>query len=330
MRIRVGPAHQLLRALIPGELVSLSEARARAELSESALAESVAVLTAVFPQLATPPGALQLNTNPDLLDPERFCGLLSDPLSARLSHVAISAVCVSTNSEVMTIGTPAANKMNIAISEYQTGGRGRQGRSWKSAFAGGLCLTVARRFGAGVRIEPTLTLAVGVQLANVLDAWLTRTVLLKWPNDLILGDGKLGGILVELSTLPGGDQLLRVGAGINCDAPDIMHTSDGLPSLPPAAMADHLIRPLDRSRLAAELATGIVDALDTHLADGFGAFRTSWQDRDYLRHQQVQVFSDERVRYGTATGIDERGALCVSTDEGVLTLMSGEVRVRRR
>ncbi len=198
MQLTVDPRLQLLRALIPGELVSLKEARARAELSESALAESVAALTAVLPELATPPGALQLISHPDLLDPRRFCALLSDRLLDRLSHVAIYAVCESTNSEVMTIGTPAANKMNIAISEFQTGGRGRQGRSWKSAFAGGLCLTVARRIAAGVPIEPTLTLAIGVQLAKVLDAWLTRSVLLKWPNDLILGDGKPGSVAPRL------------------------------------------------------------------------------------------------------------------------------------
>ncbi len=316
--------------MIPGERVSLQEARTRANLSEASMAESVAALTAVFPGLTTPPGGLELTACPDLIDPQRFCESLPDDMQPRFSNVAIYAVCESTNEEVMAIGLPSVNTCNVALSEYQTGGRGRLGRSWSTGFAGGICLTVARRFAAAERVDPTLTLAVGVQLAGVLDRWLSQPVLLKWPNDLILDDGKLGGILVELSTLPGGDQIMRIGVGINCDLPTITPDSAGVASLPPASLASRARSALDRTQIAADLVAGIVRALDRHREEGFGAFQADWQDRDYLRHQPVQVFSDERVRHGLARGIDEHGALRVETDEGLLTLMSGEVRVRRR
>ncbi len=329
MQLNVDPKLQLLRALIPGESVTLREMRERTNMTESTLAESIAALSDVFPELETPPGALKLNASPDLLDPTDFCERLPKRLCTRVAQIDVFAVCESTNTAI-NMDSIGPNSMSVAIAEYQTGGRGRRGRIWTSGFAAGLCLTVAVRIAKGQAIIPTLTLAIGVQLASVLDAHLSESVLLKWPNDLILANGKLGGILVELSTLAEGDQLLRVGVGINCVAPQTSAMSGDLPALPPAALTDHARHALNRTQIAAELVTGIVDAFDRHSEQGFDVFRSQWQSRDYLKHQLVQVFEDERVRHGTAIGIDQHGALRVTTDEGEIQLMGGEVRVRRR
>ncbi len=283
-----------------------------------------------MPELETPTGLITLGGNLDLLDPDQFTDSLADNLLARFSQIGVFAVCESTNTEVIHMGHPAPGLMSIAIAEYQTGGRGRRGRIWTSGFAGGVCLTVAVRLNKGQLVVPTLTLAIGARIASVLDEHLTTGVLLKWPNDLVLADSKLGGILVELSTLAEGDQLLRIGVGVNCVAPQTDAMSGDLPALSPTGLEDYASHALNRTQIASGMVTAIVDAFDLHGEQGFEVFRSEWQERDYLKHQAVQVYDDERVRHGTAIGIDKNGALRVHTDEGEIQLMGGEVRVRRR
>ncbi|MFK8030696.1 MAG: biotin--[acetyl-CoA-carboxylase] ligase [Gammaproteobacteria bacterium] len=330
MDILTDPKLSLLRTLIPGEIVSLKEARQLAGLTEAQLAESVASLASAYPHFVTPAAGLQLLGDPDLLDADRFCAGLSEDLKTRVSRLAFYAVCESTSTEVTAIGVPESNSLNIALTEYQTGGQGRQGRKWTSGFSEGVCFTVAFRFDPSVKIQPTLTLAIGVQLATALDEFLTESVLLKWPNDLILGVGKLGGILVELSTLPEGDQLMRVGVGVNCGAPVVDVMSGAVPSLPPAGLKEFARGSLNRTAVASTLVAAVVETVDLHRKEGFESFRSTWQHLDFLRHQAVQVLDGERVRHGVAKGIDQYGALRVATDEGEISLMSGEVRVRRR
>jgi BirA family biotin operon repressor/biotin-[acetyl-CoA-carboxylase] ligase len=221
----------------------------------------------------------------------------------------------STNTELMRRARAGHLDPALLVAEQQTSGRGRLGRAWQSE--PGASLT----FSLGLRLAPQdwwgLSLAVGVAAAQALHP----DVRLKWPNDLWVGDAKLGGILIE--TAPAGtDQRSRyviVGIGLNIRAPSV----DAL-ATPPAWLAQ-----LDPGRNAGAALLAVVPpvaaALRRFEAEGFVPFREAFARRDVLAGREVRL-SDGTT--GTALGVDGQGALLVHTAAGEVAITSSEVSVR--
>lgn len=119
---------------------------------------------------------------------------------------------------------PAAAEALLAL--HQTAGRGRRGRTWQAPRGSGLCLSVAWTFATMPGNAPALTLALGVAAARALESIGLGEAMLKWPNDIVWQDRKLGGILVESTTTP--DHAFRVvaGVGINLRLPESFSLED--------------------------------------------------------------------------------------------------------
>jgi len=217
----------------------------------------------------------------------------------------------------------------LLVAEHQTAGRGRLGRSWRSAR--GASLTFSLALPLAPRDWSGLSLAVGVALAEAMQPTVPAVRLgLKWPNDLWIVDGaaawsgrKLGGVLIE--TLAAGEQRLAViGIGINIAR---------MPEPLPIDLQDRLayLRELDAAATAPEtlarIALPLVLALKTFERDGFGAFIERHAAHDLLRDQAIET-TDSRAPGGIARGVDRQGALRVETADGVQLISSGEVSVR--
>ena len=131
-----------------------------------------------------------------------------------------------------------------------------------------------------------LSLAAGIALAETLAAGGFERVMLKWPNDLVVGDRKLAGILVEASHSRAGGAACVVGVGFNLDlAPG---DSGGIDQ-PWTDFAREFGRVPGRSSLAARAANAILDACEQYRDRGLAAFATRWAERDALRDRQVRV-----------------------------------------
>src|SRR5262245_59243907 len=102
----------------------------------------------------------------------------------------------------------------LLLAWEQAGGRGRAGRSWSSPAGKGVYATLAFPV-ADPQALATLPLLVGVGLCRGLDRWLPGACGLKWPNDLIAGRRKLGGVLIEAQVRPGDGAAVMVGFGVN-------------------------------------------------------------------------------------------------------------------
>jgi BirA family transcriptional regulator, biotin operon repressor / biotin---[acetyl-CoA-carboxylase] ligase len=221
----------------------------------------------------------------------------------------------STNSELMRRARAGQTDPVLLVAQRQTAGRGRLGRSWHSAEAASLT------FSLGMMLAPQdwsgLSLAVGVILAESLHP----AIRLKWPNDLWLGDRKLGGILIETASF--GDRETRryavVGVGINLAAP----SAAGLTTAP--AWLQELLPGVDAGQALLRVAAPLVQAVKTFELAGFTAFQARFDARDVLRDRAV-VLSDGTQ--GTAHGTSEAGALLVHTAGGMHTVASAEVSVR--
>jgi BirA family transcriptional regulator, biotin operon repressor / biotin---[acetyl-CoA-carboxylase] ligase len=231
----------------------------------------------------------------------------------------------STNGELLRRNARTDIHGLLLAAESQTAGRGRRGRHWTSTIGGSLTFSLGWRFEQGAAYLSGLSLAVGVAIARALEASGYRGVDLKWPNDLMHGGRKLGGILIELSGEALGPSVVVVGVGINVRVSEAMRATIDQPVTDLAAIS----KTIDRNTLLARLAAEIARVLQVYGRSGFAAFRTEWQRRHSLQDQPVEVLlPDGSVARGKVAGVDVDGALLVDRGGRRLRFVSGEVSLR--
>ena len=231
----------------------------------------------------------------------------------------------STNTVLSERLQAGAAAPELCTAEVQTAGRGRHGRSWRSGLGESLVLSVSWRFTARTRGLSGLSLAIGVVLAETLEARGFERVMLKWPNDLVVDDRKLAGILVEVSHSRPRSAACVVGVGFNLDlAPAASRGIDQ----PWTDFAREFGRVPARSTLVSQAANAILDACELYRDRGLPPFAARWDERDALRDRPVRVLSGRVPIEGLARGIGGDGALLVEHSSGVARCESGEVSVR--
>jgi BirA family biotin operon repressor/biotin-[acetyl-CoA-carboxylase] ligase len=209
----------------------------------------------------------------------------------------------------------------LVVALEQTGGRGRQGRSWSSPAGMGVYATRV------VRVEDpgllqTLPLLVGVGLCRVLAAHLPVPCRLKWPNDLVVEVGgerrKIGGILIEASIRPGEATLALVGFGVNVlqDVDDLPATATSVRLLGGEAggLAD----------FTWDLAEGLEAEL-IHLGDAAYAVESYRALSIHQPGEWIVSRAGETVTEGTFQGFDAFGRLLLESGGRVVSVASGEV-----
>ena len=228
---------------------------------------------------------------------------------------------------LMEQSAPSDGRVRVALTDNQTAGRGRLGRTWLSPPGSGLCLSLAYRFASHAEELYAVTLAVGVSIVAELEAQGAKGVQLKWPNDLVVGDGKLGGILTEARTQQSGGVIVVTGVGLNVDLssrPDLMLETEWAQR---AVDLESCVAELpERNALAASLVSAIGGALRDYEAAGFGPFRERWQEHDWLRGKAIAVETPQHRTSGVAMGIADDGALLLDTGlDGMARITAGTV-----
>ena len=230
----------------------------------------------------------------------------------------------STNDLMKTWLTQGCEQGVAVLAKRQTQGRGRHGRAWSSEAGLGLYLSVGLRLRAPAVRLPWVALAVAPALLSVLTRCGAKDLGLKWPNDLLGGDRKLGGVLCE-SVAEAGTGALVVGVGINLRTP-----AGGWPD----ALRDHAVAldalgcdaAPDRESLAASLRVAVVEAAGWVEEGDTERIVQAWSPWDRSRGRRVVVEGPPR-REGVAAGLSPRGGLWVELDEGTsVEVRAGEVR----
>jgi pantothenate kinase, type III len=222
----------------------------------------------------------------------------------------------------------AQAKQNIAsvhrrlcLVHEQTHGRGRQGRNWHSRI--GECLTFS--FGWVFDMPQAqlgaLSLVVGLACRNAL-AKLNVAAQVKWPNDLVAGDGKLGGILIETVRAEGKTAAV-IGIGLNFVLPKEVEHAASVQAVcktaPPAA--DTLLQALTKE---------LADVLPCFAEHGFAPFLANYSQANRDHGQYVRLLLDgQALEEGIVAGVTEQGALRLQTAEGEKQIVCGEISLRR-
>jgi len=260
----------------------------------------------------------------ELLDRQTLLAALPDSARQALASLEVAWTLESTNTELLGRPVPAQGTA-VLLAERQTGGRGRRGRQWASPLASHIYLSLAHGFSGGLAQLAGLSLAVGVAAAEALRASGFAGVGLKWPNDLLAGDRKLGGLLIEGGGEIGGPARAVIGLCVNVHMPATFATGIGQPRVDLDTLAG---APVSRNRIAAALLAHLLPALLQFEQDGLAPFLPRYAALDVLAGRAVRVEEGGRWHEGMALGLAADGALRVRTAEGERSFHAGEVSVR--
>ena len=222
----------------------------------------------------------------------------------------------STNDEAAPLARQGAPEGTTVIAQVQTGGRGRRGRTWHSP-AGGLWLSLVLRPRLAREQWPLLGLAASAGAADAVGEVARLPVRVKWPNDLLVEERKVGGVLIETS-----GTAAIAGIGINANVPPGVLD----PKIGGISLLARLGHPVD----LVELACAVLGRFEWHydlLHRDPEALLGRWREHDVTLGRQVRVWGAQDLE-GVAEDVDSRGALLVRTPAGLQRVVAGDVSLR--
>lgn len=234
--------------------------------------------------------------------------------------------CASSNDEILELARIAPDKAHktVCVTHLQSKGRGRQGRKWSHRLGECLMFSFGRVFDRPQYELGSLSPATAVACRRAL-LRLGLDVQIKWPNDLVVGRDKLGGILIE-TVRAGGKTVAVVGIGINFVLPkevenaasvqSLLQTASRRGSIGAAVLLETLLAELDA-------------VLEQYAEEGFAPFLKEYETANRDHGKAVLLLRDgETVCEGTVRGVDEKGVLHLDTAAGRQTAVSGEISLR--
>ena len=271
------------------------------------------------------------NDADQMLNAGLISNLMSPAARLQLLQLTILDVVDSTNSALQRL--PAKQQHAHAIlAESQSKGRGRRTRQWFSPPECNIYLSFGWQFAnarQGLSIIPLVT-AVCVCRA------LSRAGLeghgIKWPNDVLVGDQKLAGILVEMQAVAGGPATAVIGLGVNVNMPPQSREGQEAAERIDRRWTDvssHLKAsgPVCRNTVAALLLDELIGGVRNYETHGFSLFQHDWKTLDLLAGRRIELQHQGRVLSGVARGIDAAGGLRVESGGDIDVYHAGEVSV---
>ena len=231
----------------------------------------------------------------------------------------------STNDDLMMSARQGGASGLVRAAELQTAGRGRRQRTWHSGFGGALTFSLLWVFDRGPAALYGLSLVVGVSLLRSLRAVGVPDVMLKWPNDVLWRQRKVGGVLIESSGSISEAARAVIGIGLN------LHLSGTVVDRIDQAASDLHTAGLcvGRNQLLGQVLLDLREVLDTFSRDGFAPFKAEWEHAHAYQDKMVQIApADGKKEEGRVIGVDDDGALLLSVDGKPRRYHGGEVSMR--
>lgn len=220
----------------------------------------------------------------------------------------------STNSEAMSLAQAGAPDGTVVVAESQSAGRGRHARNWFSPPGMNVyCSIIVRGIGPGLSLSEWLSwvpLTSALAVAEAVQCVAALPLSLKWPNDLLLHERKVGGILCESSLAPTAGPVVVIGIGLNVNVPQEAFPEELRPIATSLIEAVH--RPTDRNRLIAQLLLELEQSLDELRARGPARLLRAYTTRCITLGRRVRVsLGNGQELLGTAEAIGVDGGLQV-------------------
>lgn len=231
----------------------------------------------------------------------------------------------STNAQALRSIEEGSVAPFLVLAERQTVGRGRRGRKWVSPFAENIYYSLVLRMDGGLRQLEGLSLVVGLAVMHTLREYGIPGAGLKWPNDVLVGQKKVAGILLELVGDPADVCHVVLGIGINVN----MQSAEEIDQEWTSVRLESG-KVIDRNQLVARLNEVLVSYLERHRLNGFSAIQHEWEQAHLWQGRAVSLIAGVNKIDGVVLGIDRQGALRLSVEGEEKTYSGGELSLRLR
>ncbi len=242
--------------------------------------------------------------------------LNEDALQRALSAAGLTAplrwdeVTGSTNATALAMAAEGTLAWTLVAAGHQTAGRGRRGRAWRDRPGSALMFSLVLRPAWEPEAVGLVSLAAGAAMAEAASELSTREVRCKWPNDLMMGESKVGGILGEAEVEAGRIGHVVLGIGVNLAEPEDMAGAGAIGNVDEEA-----------------LLTGFLQRFRSMIEDSPEEILSRWRAVSATLGRRVEA---AMVGGGTASGVaadlDETGALLIETGGGLARVAFGEIQ----
>lgn len=266
----------------------------------------------------------------DLLDRQAIVNYMPEVVRNLVTELVVEMVLPSTNQ--VLLDRMRENQLAhgvVYLAEMQTAGRGRRGRDWQSPFARNIYLSLAWKFEQGIAAVEGLSLAVGVAVLRALSTMGAAEVGLKWPNDLMVGEKKLGGVLVEIAGDVSGECHVIIGLGLNVNMPDSAATKIDQAWTDLARIGAYRRGKISRSILVGEILRQLLPMVAEFEKTGFAPMKNEWEAANIHQGQQVNIVTVAETVSGIVLGVTGKGVLRMQVQGKEQLFVGGEVSVRR-
>ncbi|MCK4410215.1 MAG: biotin--[acetyl-CoA-carboxylase] ligase, partial [Candidatus Eisenbacteria sp.] len=228
----------------------------------------------------------------------------------------------STSTELKALAREGAAPGTVLLADEQTGGRGRSGRTWFSPAGLGVWMSVLLRCELPAEKLAPLSVAAAVSVADALRELTDLDVRVKWPNDLLVGGRKLGGLLVESIQTAGTSvqsAVLGIGLNVNLTENDLPAELAGVAT----SLRIALVRPVQRLEVLRAVLLALERCFERYEREGIAGFRERWRELSSTLGREVAVIpglpssgAAERIPAGIVTGLAGSGALILEDASG--------------
>jgi BirA family transcriptional regulator, biotin operon repressor / biotin---[acetyl-CoA-carboxylase] ligase len=257
----------------------------------------------------------------DILTPEILRKRLKGSLFGK--HIVHFFRTDSTNRAAFELGHGGEVEGTVVIAEEQTAGRGRAGRSWHSERAAGIYVTVILRPRITPVQAPLLTMMAGISARAAVAAVTGLSVDLKWPNDLLIGGKKVGGILTEMHAEPTLVKFVIVGIGLNVNQEKFPAELSGAAT----SLRVESGKVQSRMEILVRLLREFEKDYREFLRDGSASVVKRFEEiSSYARGKKVRVVTGAENFLGVTVGLTGEGLLKVERGDGsIFTVIAGDV-----
>ena len=318
---------EVLRMLKEDTFTSGEDIAKNLGLSRTAVWKHVRALRKKGYQIASLPSVgYRLEKAPDLLSPEQIQAGLSTKAFGRSIHYFEQIG--STQDEALRLAENGAEEGTLVVAETQTAGRGRKRRYWVSPRGTGVYLSLILR----PTIEPfkmaQIPIVTGISVRDTISRMTGFQARTKWPNDVMLKEKKVAGILTEMRAEPDKVHYIIVGIGINVNPSGLLPKELRATA---TSVSDVVGRPVSRPGLVQNLLRDLEHAYDRFTGVGFEPFRDRWRQSDQTFNTWVTIEDNTGSHVVYALDMDKDGALVVADEQGHRRrVTAGDVTLKTR
>ncbi|HLS07053.1 MAG TPA: biotin--[acetyl-CoA-carboxylase] ligase [Bacillota bacterium] len=249
-------------------------------------------------------------------------GLQTNWLGQRIVH---KTSLPSTQTLAHQLAQKNAKHGTVIIADEQTTGKGRMGRSWDSNNTDGIWLSMIVRPQIPPYLAPQLTLLTATVLADLIKEETNLQPQIKWPNDLLIDQKKISGILTEMHAEQ--DQILYVIIGIGLNVNQSRTDFDDIVQKRATSLYEETNKQWDRHRLIQQLLNLFEKSYESYIGEGFTKVKQKWESYGFRIGEQINIKTMKHEWTSQFLGIAEDGALLITNPEGKQDkLYSGEIQ----